>query len=211
MAERGTEHEARIARTKLDKLETEVAFVGEPHEGQGDLFSALPVFSRSPNGQSRILSVEEKDSEIGSYVKWALLERLNLPSTWKKRPSGRSELIVPVPRSELPPLRELADHIQKSFATVLREYTAEGTVNNGKRAPFLGGLYDGMMGSGRDAGVRVPAAIGSPRKGKKRNRTGAEPVLEIHPYELGLALGAKIAMKISPKALKGEMQKLMAT
>lgn len=211
MAERGTEHEARIARTKLEKLEAQVAFVGEPHEAQGDLFSELPVFSRTSDGQSRVLRVEEKDSEIGSYVKWAFLDRLNLPSTWKKLPSGRNELMVPIPRSELPPLRELAEHIHKSFATALREFTAGGTVNNGKRAPFLSGLYDGMMGSGRDTGVRVPAAIGPARKGKKRNKTGAEPVLEIHPYELGLALGAKIAMKISPKALKGEMQKLMAT
>lgn len=209
MAERGTEHEARIARNKLIQLEASVDFE-ETGEHQADLFAGLRTsFSRSEK-HSRVLSVEEGDAEIGSYVKWAFLERLKISSTWKKQPTGRIELMIPVAQSDLPPLKDLAGHIQRSFSTALREFTAGGTVNLGKRAPFLSGLYDGMMGVGRDSGVRVPSAVGSGRSRKKSKKAPAAPVLEIHPYELGLALGVRIALKIPAKALKGELRKLMA-
>lgn len=209
MAERGTKHEARIASVKLAKLEAEVDFGGAPERETPDLFSGLPVFTPRSGSQNRILSVEEAESEIGSYVKWAFQDRLNLSSTWRKTPSGRTELMVPIPKSDIPVLKELAEHIRKSFSTALKEFTHDGTANLGKRAPFLSGLYDGMLGIGRDAGIRVPSAIGSGRKPKKRNKTPVVPVLEIHPYELGLAVGAKIAMKIPPKALRGEVRILM--
>lgn len=209
MADRGTEHEARVARDKLAKLEAALDFESDTDEPQADLFSGLPAFSAISGRQTRVLSVVEEETEIGSYVKWAFLDRLNLSSIWKKLPSGRNELMIPIAKTDLPPLKELADHIQKSFSTALREFTAGGTVNNGKRAPFLSGLYDGMMGAGRDAGIRVPSAIGSGRTRKKPKKVAAAPALEIHPYELGLALGTKIAMKIPPKSLKGEMQKLI--
>jgi hypothetical protein len=210
MADRGTEHEARIAREKLAKLEASVDFESKAEEQHADLFSGLPGFSTAEGSQSRVLSVEEKDSEIGSYVKWAFLDRLKLSSIWKKQPSGRNELMVSVAKTDIPPLKELADHIQKSFSIALREFTAGGAINSGKRAPFLSGLYDGMMGVGRDSGIRVPAAIGSGKSRKKSRKAAVAPVLEIHPYELGLAVGAKIALKIPPKALKGEMRKLMS-
>lgn len=213
MAERGTEHEARIASGKLAQLEARFDFGGEATGDQPALFAGLTFSSFNPGEYQRVLRVDFLDAEIGSYVKWALQERLGVDSVWKRLPTGKTDLLAPVAKANLPLLQDLATHIHKSFVVALREFTEEGKINMSRRAPFLSGLYDGMMGLGRDSGQRVPAAYGggarATRRAKKSSKKPAdEPVIEIHPYELGVGLGTRIAMKVPPKSLKGELQKL---
>ncbi|MEX1118770.1 MAG: hypothetical protein WEB60_08245 [Terrimicrobiaceae bacterium] len=214
MAERGTEHEAKVALSKLKALENLFDFSGPDKETTPNLFDGVHLKREGPSRSMRIISVEPAELEIGSYVKWAFLDRFRADSTWKKTKSGKTELHMNVDSSSAGQLRRVGDHIQKSFRAIWGEFSQGGTINTGQRAPFLSGVYDGMMGGGRPEGVRVPSALGgSPskkRRAGKPSKKQSDPVVGMHPYELGLALGEKIAMKVPPKSLPGELQKLMA-
>ncbi len=214
MAERGTEHEAKIARTKLTALENLYDFSKGGQETRVNLFDGVHVTKVGGDRSVRILSVEASELEIGSYVKWAILDRFQVDSFWKKLKSGKTELHSKVDPASGQQLREIGAHIHKSFRTIWAEFSNSGTINSGQRAPFLSGAYDGMMGGGRPEGIRVPSALGASlpkkRRGGKSTIKPSAPVVRIHPYEIGLALGEKIAMKVPPKQLPAELRKLMA-
>ena len=215
MAERGTEHEAQIAITKLKALENLYDFSGSMTEALPNLFDDVHLTRVDGHHSLKVLTVEPSEIEIGSYVKWAFLDRFQVDSFWRKLKSGKTELHMYVDSVSGEQLRAVGNHIHKSFRAIWGEFSNSGTINNGQRAPFLSGVYDGMMGGGRPEGVRVPSAHGASqpkkRRGVKSSKKPSEPVVGIHPYELGLALGEKIAMKVPPKSLPQELRKLIAS
>jgi hypothetical protein len=213
MAERGTEHEAAVAKEKLAKLHETFEFSKSAEGGIPDLFASIHISRQQGSHSACVLRVEKEIPEVGSYVQWAFAEKLNLEAFWKKIPSGASELHVFVSKTDAAELKSLATHIYKSFLTLWTEFSKQGLGNSAKRAPFLSGLYDGMMGDGRPEGLKVPQTLGGHKKKKKAPRKSSKPAepphVEIHPYELGLTMGRQIAMKLPPKALTGELRKLV--
>src|SRR5471032_1357108 len=68
LADRGLPHEAESAKEKLRRLEARYDFANGP-KPEADLFAGAVYMSR---GNSRPLEVSFRDSEIASFVKWAI-------------------------------------------------------------------------------------------------------------------------------------------
>jgi len=209
MAERGTKHEAVVAREKLANLESKYDFLAPvASSGADDLFTLGAQIKMDRRKNAVILEVAAADEEVGNFVKWAFLNRFGIDSHWDKKKPGQSILRAGLEKQSATTLRPVAKQILTQFNFLWSQYSENGTARLIQRRPFFCGLYDGMVEEPRVAGERIPMVSGlKKKKGRQRKvKTDASVVVETHPYETGLVLGGMIRAKLPVPELTQQLR-----
>lgn len=209
MAERGTEHEAAVAREKLTNLENKYDFTcAVARAAEDDLFALKSEIKMDRRKSAVILEVATADEEVGNFVKWAFLNRFGIDSHWDTMKPGRSGLRAGLEKQSAASLRPVAKQILTQFNLLWGQYSENGTARLNQRRPFFCGLYDGMMEEPRADGERIPMVSGvKKKKGRQQKvKSDASVVVETHPYETGLALGGMIRAKLPTPELTEQLR-----
>lgn len=199
LAQRGIDGERIIAQNKLARLRARFDFSGPPPEETPDLFSGS--FRRSPAARW-IYSFGSHEFHLANAVKWAIESAANIPCLYRE-----GDLWAEATSRTAQKLTGIADHITRSFRTLLDTLGAVDGLNAEDRGVFILGLYDGMMNEVRAVGQRLPgrSRVTKPRRAKKpQGKPGGG--LHIHPYTVALSLGKQIRFSVPLEDLTAELE-----
>ena len=102
MQERGTEHEASVATTKIESLNEKYDFTKTPLSASGepaeDLFSTAAHVRPDSSEMRHLVVFDMQEAAIGNFVKWVLYEALNINGVWRTVKESHSTVAI------LPPL-----------------------------------------------------------------------------------------------------------
>ncbi len=200
MALRGTENEQSVAREKLARLESRYYFGPEPEVETAEIFSDWSA--PKPSGKAHpFLRVPTEWVEAGNLIKWIFQDQFDCSSVWRTH-GTRSELCIHANLGDLKRLKGFASELLDTILAACKEFAAGRQIRELDRAPFLNGIYDGLMDQTRAAGARHPGYSPTAKKKPARIRTAkksAPPVAAftaIHPYDLGRDVGVKLRSKV---------------
>jgi hypothetical protein len=205
----GPPGEIAAAKRKLQRLRSHYDFSKQdPGERDTlDIFSGIHL-TRSARRTVRIHAFKTPDFDIANSVKWAIEQATGIPCNFRD-----GELSAAVNAATAKQLGKIARHITRSFETLLSQFGKLHGVTTSDRRLFVRGLYDGMMNDPRGVGERLPGAVNSQPKRKKRTKTVAEPPppsprLAVHPYTIALDLGRQIRLAAPLEAIAAELDRV---
>ena len=123
MQERGTEHEASVATTKIESLNEKYDFTKTPLSASGepaeDLFSTAAHVRPDSSEMRHLVVFDMQEAAIGNFVKWVLYEALNINGVWRTvKESHSTALYVGAREVDLPHLRHIAAIISERFKSL---------------------------------------------------------------------------------------------
>ena len=200
MAARGTEHEKSIAKEKLKRLEARHDFAPPDDLDVEDIFAgwSRPAHSRVAHP---VLKVKKEWLDAANLIKWVFQDKFHADSTWRTSPA-ETELMLHASAADTKKFKPFAKDLLGTIIAACKEFSSGGNVRELDRAPFLTGLYDGLIDERHPAGQRMPgfspAAKKKPVRVKKpkKNQPPAEHAATIHPYDLGRDAGQKLRINI---------------
>ncbi|HOW66471.1 MAG TPA: hypothetical protein P5186_22725 [Candidatus Paceibacterota bacterium] len=205
LADRGVDGEKASARKKLARLKARFDFTRPAPDDAPDLFAGR--FRRSKKAMA-VFSFESHELDVANSVKWAIESATRIPCIFRG-----GELLAEAEPATLKRLSHIAAHIAQCFRALISQFAAVDGLSTRDRCVFVMGLYDGMMNEKREAGQRLPsrAEPGRKKKIKKGTEPGhaRKPMLDIHPYSIGLSLGKQIRFSAPLQHLSSELE--MAT
>jgi hypothetical protein len=199
MAARGTTHEKTIASEKLARLDARYDF-SAGQEGE-DIFAGWgrPAHARDA---APVLEVRQEWLDAANLVKWVFQDKFHATSTWRTTSDG-AELLLHAGKADIGRFRPFAKDLLETIIAACAVFSSGRDVRALDRAPFLNGLYDGLIDERRAAGAVVPGfspvAKKKPGGGKKRKNPAAPPPpssAAIHPYDLGHDAGGKMRVAV---------------
>jgi len=210
LATRGVGGEATNARAAVADLERRYDFSAEIIDTSADIFAGCnyaPCFSGEAHA---LFEFDAGEEDVASFVKWAFGERFNINGSIRTG-RGRSAIMLEAHRADIAGLKQLAEKIRGSFASLWSEFAKAPGVQPGARRPFLLGLYDGMMDDARGQGQALPP-VKAPvaKRTKRRKAIQHAPGLSVHPYELALEMGRKIRMARPLREIAQELSDCIA-
>jgi hypothetical protein len=199
LAERGVDGEKAVAQRKLLRLKARFDFSAPDPNETPDLFSGS--FHSSRNAV-HVFSFKSDEIDIANSVKWAIERATHIPCFFRNE-----DLLAEATIKTSKRLTEIATHIALSFRALIKQFGAIDGVNMKDRGVFIMGLYDGMMNETRADGQRLPSRMERVRKNKMKKTIGPDqkPILNIHPYSIGLSLGKQIRFSASIEQISAEL------
>ena len=205
MAARGTEPEKTIAKEKLKRLESRHDFAPPADLEVDDIFSGWtrPTPSRVAHP---ILKVKKEWLDAANLIKWVFQDKFQTPSTWKSSPTD-THLMLNASEADVRKFKPFAKDLLGTIVAASEEFARGASIRELDRAPFLTGLYDGLIDERHPAGMRIPgfspAAKKKPVRVKKpkKSQPPATNAAAIHPYDLGRDAGQKLRINIPRDAL----------
>jgi hypothetical protein len=201
MAERGPVHEASEAKNKLASLEKKYAFGEAPPEEPHveDLFARGAGIKPDVRKYRSVHAFDLKDSEIGAFAKWTLLNAFKIEGVWKNGKGAKTELCVGAREADLSYLRHIVGVIVESFHRLWKQFQTGTSAERADENPFYRGLYDGLMRDPRKDGEAIPKPPPPKKRPKRRGKTvAAAPCapshVRPHAYEVACALGEQIRL-----------------
>ena len=192
MQERGTKHEAAVAKVKIASLKNRYDFDFSllPDEEPGeDLFSVAAHVRPDPM-MRHLVVFDMQEAGIGNFVKWVLSEGLKINGVWRTA-KGSTALYVGAKEEDIPHLRHIAGIVSERFNSLWEHFSKTTGADPCDEPSFHAGLYDGLMRDPRKPGRAAPGR--SPKR--KRGRAAKKPVdttVRPHAYSVALDLGAQI-------------------
>ena len=185
LAEQGIDGEKISAQKKLARLEARFDFTGPDPTETPDLFQGS--FRRASKARF-VCSFGSNEFDISNSVKWAIESATKIPCVYRD-----GHLLAEATLGTANRLTQVADHIARSFRTLIDKFSAIDGVSRSDRGVFVMGLYDGMMNEVRNVGQPLPSRPGrtKTRKGRKPSISAAAAV-HVHPYTVALSLGRQI-------------------
>ena len=205
MAARGTEHEKVVAKEKLKRLEARHDFAPPADLEVDDIFAgwARPAHSRVAHP---ILKVKKEWLDAANLIKWVFQDKFQASSIWKSA-AAETELMLNASATDVRKFKPFAKGLLSTIVAACEEFSRGGNIRELDRAPFLTGLYDGLIDERHPAGTRMPgfspAAKKKPVRVKKpkKNQPPATSAAAIHPYDIGRDAGQKLRLNIPRDAL----------
>jgi len=205
MAARGTDHEKSIAKEKLKRLDARYNFAGEPDLKVGDIFEGWQQPTRSKQSHP-VLKVKKEWLDAANLVKWVFQDKFQTGSGWRSLPEG-AELMLDAGKDDAARFQPFASNLHDTIIAACSEFSCGRAVRELDRAPFLKGLYDGLMDEPRTAGTMMPGFSPLPKKKQPRRKKPAKPTAPltdaptIHPYDLGRNVGNKLRINVPREQL----------
>lgn len=205
MAARGTDHEKTIARDKLRRLEARYDFTASVETGGEDIFDGWerPANSRQAHP---VLKVKAEWLDAANLTKWVFQDKFKTGTGWRTVADG-AELLIHASLADVRRFIPFAKNLHETIVATCLEFSQGQAVRELDRAPFLNGLYDGLMGEPRAEGTMVPGFSPVAKKKPVRRRKPAksappaENTAAVHPYDLGRDVGQKIRTAIPREEL----------
>jgi len=200
MAARGTEHEKTIAKEKLGRLEARHDFSRPAARDAGDIFAGWPRPAPSQVAHP-VLKVKKEWLDAANLIKWVFQDKFHTASTWRTA-AAETELLLNANASDARKFKPFAKDLLGTIIAACEEFSRGCNIRELDRAPFLTGLYDGLIDERRTVGTRMPgfspAAKKKPARVKKlkKNQQQAARTATIHPYDLGRDAGEKLRINI---------------
>lgn len=200
MAERGTIHEVAIAEIKLASLRSRYDFSVSPTAAainpEEDLFSSAARIRPDRKASRRLMVFDIKDTSIGNYAKWVLMEGFQIDGVWRNIARGTATaLYVGAKAEDIPHLRHIAEVVIERFKNLWKTFFETTGADSSDEPAFYAGLYDGLMREPRKAGQAVPRRNGRAKKGRgKAPPTSTDMKVRPHAYSIALELGAQIRL-----------------
>lgn len=175
----GTPDEGNAAKAKLDRLLARFDF-GQADVSKDEIFSGR--FDPAPVGTT--IGVVQ-DWQVASAIKWAIEQATRIQCGFDgnvitARASSKTAL----------KLAGIVSTIDGAFAELWARFKTFPTIQDGDKAVFIRGLYDGMMGEViRD---NLPRRIPVKQKRAKGRSVGFAAGLVAHPYTIAVDLGKSI-------------------
>ena len=199
MQERGTQHEAAVATTKIDSLKKRFDFTKIPlpvdgEEPAEDLFAEAAHVHPDSSMMRELVVFDMQEAAIGNFVKWVLYEALKINGVWRTvKGSHSTALYVGAKKEDLPHLRHIATVITERFKSLWAHFVQTTGADPCDEPSFHAGLYAGLMREPRSTGKAVPGRAPKRKKGRaKKKVVPITPTVRPHPYSVGLELGAQI-------------------
>jgi hypothetical protein len=206
MARRGTPHEALIAAEKLRKIQAKFDFSEVPVAyDEDDIFSSFQAVRRA-GSMLEILKVAPDWIDASNLIRWILRDKLRIETAWFR--NGADETLkAAIHKGDQKRLRTFVAGIHKKILALCRTYFGDSSTGTLDRAPFIEGLFDGMMDLRRKEGEISPGrSPNAPKKILKRQRIAAEKTdhraATVHPYDLGWTLGKGIRLDLPAEELE---------
>ena len=203
MQERGTKHEAAVAKDKIGSLKKRYNFDISPlpdgEEAGEDLFSVAAHVRPDSTGLRRLVVFDMPDAPIGNFVKWVLSEWLKIKGVWRTvKGSNSTALYVGAKEEELTHLRHIAAVVSERFKSLWEHFSKSTGADPCDEPSFHAGLYDGLMREPRKPGRAAPGR--TPKRKRARVAKTKKPIdtsVRPHAYSVALDLGAQIRINRS--------------
>mgnify|MGYP003517036258 CR=1 FL=1 len=207
LATDGVGGEAESARARLARLESRCDFSVAILRA-GDIFTDAAAVLPNRMDCHPVGIALRVDEPHASFVKWAIDEGFKIESRWRTRPDGTGELCACVLARSIPNVAKAAAHIAESFGALWKTFRALPGATDADCRSFMLGLYDGMIGTARKAGEKLPPKAAQTVKAKKgrKKAVAIAPGLSIHPYEVAVPLGERVRMSAPLADLEHELQ-----
>ena len=207
MAERGTPEEQKVALEKLARLEAKYDFKREQETDIPDLFSG---WSPQKSGKSEsVLSVDPEWMDAGNVVKWVFKNQFQLDSKWSQS-AVDAKLLLLGNLGSVTRTKSFSDRLFGTIQAACLTFFGVRPTSGMERAPFLSGIYDGIMNEIRPAGMRLPGRSGlekkkgarqTSRRAKSKKPVEVSAIASIHPYDLGREAGQKMRLDLPREAI----------
>jgi len=208
MVRRGTEHEAIVAKEKLARLEARFDFLAKQTENIDDIFSGWGTPKKSDT-VAPLIAVDTGWRDVASLVKWLLQDKFGIASSWRETKKG-CEIVAGIAEADLRRIRPLAKSLLAGITAICGEFFQSAPTTELERAPFLSGLYEGLMNEPRKGGSIVPGR--SPIAGKKKRRVKknvAHQAAALHPYDIGRETGQNMRINVPVETLCKQIRQQM--
>jgi hypothetical protein len=200
MIERATEHEKATARDKLQRLNEKYDFSQPEADDFPDLFrNWIPKKSTTA---SAVFSVETPWMDVGNILKWIFENKFGLRAKWRMS-ATHSELMLEGCLGNLKRTKVFAQGVLETLQAACVTFFGNRTVKPLERAPFLSGLYDGLLNEVRPEGGMIPGYSPMPKKKAPRKtrlaKKSAQPPqagFAVHPYDLGREAGRQMRLEV---------------
>jgi hypothetical protein len=202
MAARGTDHEKSIATEKLKRMDSRYFFSDAPEIKVGDIFQGWKQPAHS-NQSHPVLKVTKEWMDAANLVKWVFKDQFKTGSGWRGLPDG-AELMLDAGKADTEHFQSFADNLHNTIVAACSEFSCGRTGCELERAPFLNGLYDGLMDEPRPNGTMMPgfSPVAKKKPGRKKKPAPQPPnAPTIHPYDIGRDVGKKLRINIPRKEL----------
>ena len=207
MAAGGTTHEKAVAEEKLRRLESKYDFAAKDPshaEDAENIFSGWPPPRASAKAYT-VLKVESHRMDMANLIKWIFQNKFRISSSWKHLPKG-AVLMLDASEADVKALKPFTKDLLTTIVAACTEFSRGNHIRELDRAPFLSGIYDGLMNEQRPVGTAMPGyspvAKKKPARTKKTER--AQPAASgatIHPYDIGVDAGKKLRINIPREQL----------
>jgi hypothetical protein len=153
MVARRTPHEQTTAEEKLQRLKDKYDF-SHPHEDEmPGLFSGWIPKKRAKTIVA--LSVDAPWMDVRNLIKWFFENQFQLCAKW--RPAAtHADLMLEGCLGDLRRTKAFALALLERLQAACLAFFGERTITNLERAPFLSGLYDGLLNEVRPEGSLIP-------------------------------------------------------
>ena len=205
MAARGTHHEKSIARDKLKRLDARYDFAVPADIEAGDIFEGWERPARSQQSHP-VLKVKKQWLDAANLVKWVFQDKFQTSSGWRSLADG-AELLLDAGKDDAARFKPFAKNLHDTIVAACWEFSCGRVASELERAPFLNGLYDGLMDEPRPAGTMMPGFSPVAKKKMPRRKKPAKPATHagnaatIHPYDIGRDTGKKLRVNIPREEL----------
>ena len=205
MAARGTCHEKSIAKDKLNRLEAKYDFGAPADLEPNDIFEGWERPARSHESHP-VLKAKKKWLDAANLIKWVFQDKFKTSSGWRSLADG-AELMLDAGKADTARFKPFAKNLHDTIVAACSEFSGDRAGGELDRAPFLNGLYDGLMDEPRPAGTMMPGfspvAKKKPPRNKKPAKSAAQPctAAAIHPYDIGRDVGKKLRVNIPREEL----------
>ncbi|MEI6072398.1 MAG: hypothetical protein WCS31_11445 [Verrucomicrobiae bacterium] len=205
MAERGTCHEKSIAKDKLKRLDARYDFGAPADLAPGDIFEGWdrPASSRQSHP---VLKAKKEWLDAANLIKWVFQNKFKTSSGWRSLADG-AELLLDAGKDDTARFKPFAKNLHATIVAACSEFSRGPAVSELERAPFLNGLYDGLMDEPRPAGTMMPGFSPVAKKKLPRRKKTAKSAPQagtaatIHPYDIGRDAGKKLRVNIPRQEL----------
>jgi len=214
MATRGTHHEKSIAEEKLQRLDAKYDFSAAEEPPADDIFAGWDIPAPSQNSYE-VLKVKSEWLDAANLIKWMFQDKFQTSSSWRSGPAG-SQLMLQARQDDVKRLKEFAKNLHGTIVAACEEFASGRNIRELERAPFLKGIYDGLLDEPRPVGTMMPgfspvakkkaARVRKPKKSEQKSGSAAA----IHPYDLGREAGKKMRINIPRDQLCEEIRLAVA-
>ena len=196
MQERGTKHEAAVAKVKIASLKKRYEFdVPMPGDEPGEDLFSVAAHVRPDPGMRRLAVFDMQEAGIGNFVKWVLAEGLKINGVWRTA-KGSTALYVGAREEDLPHLRHIAAVISERFKSLWEHFSKTTGADPSDEPSFHAGLYDGLMREPRKPGRAAPGRSPTRKRGRAAKKS-LDTTVRPHAYSVALDLGAQIRINRS--------------
>ena len=180
----GTPEEGDAAKAKLDRLLERVDF-GQADISKDELFSG----SFAPAYASTTIGVVQ-DWQVASAIKWAIEQATKIQCGF-----DGNVITARATNGTALKLSNIVQTIDGAFVELWAKFKTFPTIQDGDKAVFIRGLYDGMMNEAKPANDlprRAPVKL----KRAKGRSVGFAAGLVAHPYSIAVDLGRSIRFNV---------------